>query len=126
MHPLIDFGSERRFDITIVRALMLAFGATLMSGCYVVKPLTVAAYDDDCEIGYRKMALTVEHESLLSAGSCNDGPSCGELALVGLLVTPASALVSGSIVLVGNTVYWMEKRGRCDVPEIGPAVASVK
>ena len=29
------------------------------------------------------------------------------------LVTAASAVVSGSIALVGNVIYWFEKQGRC-------------
>jgi len=105
-----------------VRCLTFALGALCLSGCYIVKPRTVVAYDDDCEIGYRKMVLTVEHESLLWAGGCYDGSSCGNLLLGGLIATPASAIVSGSIMLVGNTIYWIEKQGRCDVEEAGPSV----
>ena len=28
-------------------------------------------------------------------------------------MTAGSAVVSGSIVAAGNTVYWLEKRGKC-------------
>ena len=28
-------------------------------------------------------------------------------------VTAASAVISGSIALVGNVVYWFERQGRC-------------
>jgi hypothetical protein len=31
-------------------------------------------------------------------------------------VTVASAVVSGSIVIAGNVVYWFEKRGQCVTP----------
>jgi hypothetical protein len=31
-------------------------------------------------------------------------------------VTAASAVVSGSIALVGNVVYWFERQGRCNPP----------
>ena len=100
------------------RTLAATLGALLLSGCYVVKPRVVTAYDDDCEIGYRKMVLTVDQEPLF-ASSCS-GAMCGEVALAALFVMPASAIVSGSIALVGNTVFWMEKRGRCDVQEASP------
>lgn len=48
---------------------------------------------------------------------------CAGVLLVGGVVSAASAVISGSIVLVGNTVYWLEKRGRCVAlirPEIVP------
>lgn len=112
----------RFFAMKFVRCLTLALGALSLSACYIVKPRTVVAYDDECELGYRKMVLTVEHESLLTGGGCYDGSSCGELLLAGLIVTPASAIVSGSIMLVGNTIYWIEKQGRCDVEEAGSSV----
>ena len=31
----------------------------------------------------------------------------------GILMTSASAIVAGSIVLAGNTGCWLQKRGRC-------------
>lgn len=31
-------------------------------------------------------------------------------------VAAGSAVVSGSIVLVGNTIYWLEEQGKCDWP----------
>ncbi len=96
--------------------IALAIGAMLLlSGCYIVKPRTIVAYDDECEIGFRKMILTVEQVGTLP-GYCN-GSGCGEAVVLGLIATSASAVVSGSIVLVGNTIFWMEKRGRCDEKE---------
>ena len=37
-----------------------------------------------------------------------------ECLLVALGVASTSYIVSGSIVVVGNTVHWIEKQGRCE------------
>jgi hypothetical protein len=83
----------------------------LLSGCFYY-PRTVEYYDAGCEIHARRMVL----ESQVMAEMCSG--ATGHEAAVGCLVvlagvTAASAAVSGSIVVVGNTVYWFEKRGRC-------------
>ena len=45
-------------------------------------------------------------------GSCT-GDACAYF-LVGIgAVVATTAVVSGSVVVVGNTVYWLEKRGKC-------------
>jgi hypothetical protein len=46
------------------------------------------------------------------AGSNHQQAAAGCL-VVALGVTAGSAVVSGSIVVAGNTVYWLEKRGKC-------------
>jgi hypothetical protein len=84
----------------------------LVSGC-VFYPRTVAYYDFECEIHARRLVL----ESQVMADMCS-GASGGHEAAVACLavlagVTAGSAAVSGSIVVVGNTAYWFEKRGRC-------------
>jgi hypothetical protein len=43
--------------------------------------------------------------------SCSD--NCGPLLVALALVAPASVVVSGSVVLVGNTVYWAERPRQC-------------
>lgn len=30
------------------------------------------------------------------------------------LIAASTALISGSIVLAGNTIHWLEKQGKCD------------
>lgn len=101
---------------SILRSLLLSGLALGLTGCaYWVKPKTVTRYDDECEIGFRHMTLTAEQVPLLST-ACT-GAMCGEQAVAQLILTPLSAIVSGSIVLVGNTVYWMQKQGRCERAE---------
>lgn len=39
---------------------------------------------------------------------------CEALLIVVAAIPVGSFIVSGSIVLVGNTVHWLEQQGRCD------------
>lgn len=87
----------------IVVALTAA--ALVASGCFV--PRQVEYYDADCNIVSRKMVL----DNVQTVGVVNC--SHRECLAVILGVAVASMIVSGSIVVVGNTVYWLEKQGRC-------------
>lgn len=101
--------------LRLARIPVLLATALSLTGCYTVAPRVVTEYDDDCEIGFRKMVLTAEQQGLFIE-SCG-GSECAAGILSGLLWTSLTTVVSGSIVLVGNTVFWMEKQGRCDVKE---------
>lgn len=80
-----------------------------VSGCVFV-PKTVDLYDSECQTTWKQMEL--EPVQLGVVGPCSNGNCAAELVGVGA-VAAASAVVSGSIVIVGNVVYWMEKQGRC-------------
>ena len=76
------------------------------AGC-VFYPKQVEHYDFECKIKYKKLVLEQGELNNLRVNCSNEG--C--IAL--LLLIPLEALVAGSIVVVGNTVYWLEKEGRC-------------
>lgn len=67
-------------------------------------------YDRDCRIQARQMVL--DERQVGAIGHCsNEG--C-VLALVAFgAVSAVTAVVSGSIVVVGNVAYWFEKRSNC-------------
>lgn len=89
---------------------LLALSAALLQGC-VYLPHTATVYDEKCNVHYREMSLQ-PYQVAQFAGSCNHR-DCAYL-LVGLgAVSAASAIVSGSIVVAGNLVYWFEKQGQC-------------
>lgn len=82
----------------------------LVSGC-VVYPKQIEYYTD-CDIKAKKLVL--ETEAMKAACSASSGDPEGKACLGGLLTLGvASAIVSGSIVVIGNTVYWLEKEGKC-------------
>jgi hypothetical protein len=91
--------------------------ALLLQGC--VLPRTVATYDPDCQVVVKKMVLDVAQVNLMSSG-CTSARCTEQLVIAGVVLA-TSAVVSGSIVLVGNVVYWMEKQRDCQ----GPASAAV-
>lgn len=111
----ISLSAKRQVRNCLRGLLVLCFAASLCSCVFV--PKTVAYYDKHCKIASNYMVLTTEQTSLLRAvGHCSN-ESCTlrlEDAVVGAIVmVPLSAIVSGSIVLVGNTMFWLQKQGRC-------------
>jgi hypothetical protein len=70
----------------------------------VTKPQLVN--NEDCQLISKELQL--EEKQLTSGGACS-GAACSAL-----LIIPASTfLVSGSIVLIGNSLHWLEKNGTC-------------
>ncbi len=75
-----------------------------------------SAHDSACGLSTHKWDLDLVQVGSYSA-SCNS-PECvlavglGVVAMVGV-----TAIVSGSIVLVGNAVHWVEQQGSCDTKE---------
>jgi hypothetical protein len=45
--------------------------------------------------------------------SCRN-EACGAFLVAAGATLAASAVISGSIVVVGNIAYWFEKQGRCN------------
>ncbi len=88
---------------------LLALAALSVSGCVMV-PVTVEGFDPDCRVVTHHMEL--QPVQLQAIGRCGDG-YCAALVLG---VSAASAIVSGSIVVVGNIAYWAEHRANCIAP----------
>jgi hypothetical protein len=93
----------------VLEKLATIVGLTLLiSGC-IYYPKRIEVYDSDCGIKSRKLVLDVVGSN---AGPCAGG-SVGACLAVLAAVGPVTAVVSGSIVVVGNTLYWLEKEGKC-------------
>lgn len=91
------------------RNLVAAGSVVLLAGCVFV-PRTVQVYDEDCQISYRQMVMSVEQVGTL--GHCRNEGCAAALVALGAVAT-VSAVVTGSVVIVGNVVYWFEKRNQC-------------
>lgn len=85
---------------------------TTLAACVYV-PRTTEVYDAGCQIRARHMTLDLQQVGGF-AGCSNQG--CAVLLVTLGAVTVASAVVSGSIVVAGNVVYWFERQGQC-VPQ---------
>lgn len=81
----------------------------LLGGCVFV-PRTVQVYDADCQITARQMVLDVQQIGTI--GHCSNEGCAAALVALGAAAS-VSAVISGSVVIVGNVVYWFEKRSLC-------------
>ena len=112
-----DLAKVRRYRATqlvdgLHRLALTACGGLLaaaLAGCIVV-PQTQTVYDPECRMHTHQ--VTLEAAYLGGFHRCAGDGCVAMLAAVGV-VTAASVVVSGSIALVGNVVYWMERQGRC-------------
>jgi hypothetical protein len=101
----------------LLRPALLAGSALLLAGCIVV-PRTAQVYDPQCRSHVKQVVL--EAEVIGAIGHCHNDGCAAMLAAMGI-VSAASAVVSGSVAVIGNIVYWAERQGRC--PPADPAAA---
>jgi|SRR5688572_33204290 len=94
---------------SIAMRLFPALLALLLQGCVFV-PRTTTAYDEKCDVDRRQM--TLEAAQIGALGNCRQRDCAYVLVAFGA-VAAASLVVSGSIVVVGNAVYWLERQGQC-------------
>lgn len=83
--------------------------ALTLAGC-IVLPQTEVVYDPECQMHTRQVTLQAAY---IGGFQRCAGDGCVAMLAAAGLVTAASAVVSGSIAIVGNVVYWMERQGRC-------------
>ncbi len=102
-----------------MRIRLVACAAALTLASCVVVPQTREVYDPDCQVHHKQIVL--EAAVIGHFGSCGGDACAAAMATFGI-VAVASAVVSGSIAVVGNVLYWAEKQGRCVRP--GSAAAS--
>lgn len=98
--------------------LFLAAAMLVLQACVVV-PQTRETYD--AEYRTMKREMTLETAVLGSFQSCQ-GEACKAMLIATGAVTAATAVVSGSIAIVGNIVYWFERKASC--ARAAPAAAA--
>ena len=98
------------------RILSLILGALLLSAC--VSPKVVHQYDKKCDVITRKMELTLEKTKALDACSNQE---CVAQVIGGALIFTVSSVVSGSVALVGNVLFWMEESADCKAMRASPS-----
>lgn len=92
--------------------------ALLLAGCIVV-PRTAEVYDPECRTLVRQVVL--DTAVIGTIGHCHNEGCAVMLASMGV-VAAASAVVSGSVAIIGNIVHWVERGGQC--PATGTAPTS--
>ena len=96
-----------------IRALPGLLAAGLLQGCIVVPqtvPQSTIAYDEECKVLAKQW--TLKSVEIGRFGGCSQR-DCIYLLMGMGIVAASSLVVSGSIVVIGNTVHWLEKQGKC-------------
>ena len=88
-----------------------------LAGC-IVLPQTEIVYDPDCKMHTRQVTLQAAY---IGGFQRCAGDGCVAMLAAAGFVTAASLVVSGSIAIVGNVVYWAERQGRCLRPPASAA-----
>ena len=92
------------------RAAALALGTAALGGCVIFMPETTNRYNPACGTMERHMELRA-YQTAAFVSCRNEG--CAELLVLAGAVSAASLVVSGSIAVVGDIVYWLEAVQRC-------------
>jgi hypothetical protein len=71
-------------------------------------------YDPECQIVARKVELTLDKTDALDACSNHE---CAAQVLGAAVSVAATTVISGSIAVVGNVVFWMERSAKCRPPK---------
>ncbi|MDB5859621.1 MAG: hypothetical protein JWQ76_3310 [Ramlibacter sp.] len=89
---------------------LVALAPVLLLAACVMVPVTVGVYDPECGTVARQMTLQPVQLAAIQ-GCSNQG--CAVLLVAAGATAAASLVVSGSIAIVGNVAYWLERQGRC-------------
>jgi hypothetical protein len=87
-----------------------------LAGC-VYLPETTVRYNEKCQAYERRM--TLEAHQVGAFRGCHDEGCVAILVFAGV-VSAATAVVSGSVVVAGNVVFWLERQGQCLSPANEP------
>lgn len=103
--------------------LLLACLLLLQSGCSFMPRMEHAPEDDECLLLMPSWELDMQAvENIHTCQSGDPRVELGCLAFVGVILPVGSLVVSGSVVLVGNTLRWIEYQGRCDESYLNQAL----
>lgn len=99
-----------RIRIGASHSVILTMVVTAMLQACVYVPRTKEVYDANCQVTAKHMEL--EPVQVAAINHCNH-EACVAILAAASVTAVASAVISGSIVAVGNVVYWFEKQGQC-------------
>jgi len=87
----------------------------MLTSC-AVKPTVKSEYNKECRIVQKEVKLSIEQIGSFKAFNCSNEQCMTQfLAQVAgsAVVFSVSALVSGSIAVVGNSIFWLDEQGEC-------------
>lgn len=95
--------------IDSTRRLLTVVPLAWLTACVFV-PRTTQVFDRDCQVVSNRMVL--EPVQIAAIQRCSND-SCIAFVVAAGVTAAASAIVSGTIVVVGNVAYWFEKQSNC-------------
>jgi hypothetical protein len=98
----------------VSKKILVFFLVFLLAGCFVPKKVPHTADEQRCELKTQQLKLVMSEKAYFPSGARCSGDECLVVLAVMAAIPVGSALVSGSIVVVGNTAHWLEYQGRCD------------
>ena len=98
-----------------IYALMTLITFSTISCAFVPKISHEQKYTENCKMFTKNLTLSA---TKIEGELCNDTKNNNNLVaclmIFGVIVPASSFVVSGSIVLVGKTLHWLEYQGRCE------------
>ena len=106
--------------------LILLITSTLLCISCAVVPVQKAHSPRDiiCGVTTQEYDLKMVEMGSVTA-SCNSPECIVSIGVFAAAWTGVTAVVSGSIVLIGNTVHWLEQQGPCDKVELDRQVVDL-
>ncbi len=104
-----SLASDQFLKLSQYGASTLVLASLWLCGCIFV-PHTTTIYDPACGLAERHMSLKAYQ--IGAFGGCRN-QGCAELLVLAGAVSAASLVVSGSVVVVGEVVYWLEAKTQC-------------
>ncbi len=97
---------QLKFIISILTISLLA------SCVFVPEESEKQKYADNCHMYTKQLTLSAEEIKGNLCTSDDSAEAC--LMVYGVILPVSSFVISGSIVLIGNTLHWLEYQGPCD------------
>ena len=112
-----DYAVQNKMSYTNIKRISVACFFLLMSSC-VYLPETMTETEISCELFTKELVLSHKNRATVAFGNV-DFKNCSGEACIGLLLMASTVpittyIVSGSIVVLANSIHWMEKEGKCD------------
>lgn len=99
------------------KSLVIILSILMLSSCTAYKAKQIQYFDEECGIKSKKYVFAEDQIPLLSKGRKCENEECLKLFLSSVIgkvfVGPISTIISGTVVVTGNTIYWLEKTAKC-------------
>ena len=100
-------------DIARMKKAFTIMTTLFISAC-IALPATREVTNSNCDLVTREMYVDSHTLNNFNLNVAGNGEGIVVLAATGLVIYSVSWVISGSIVLTGNTIHWLETKGRCN------------